>query len=72
MSTQSSGRSSEYIIKKAYKELPQGAFVRPVQFQYLSRERKEEFQLYNPRIEAVCYTSKGYMLIPLDIIKEIS
>ena len=56
-----------YALNRAVGELPDGAFVRPIQVKYLPKGWEEYVKgasFFDPNTETVCYTRLGLMIIP--------
>lgn len=65
------GRAPNYRLKQAFQELPQGAFVRPVRKYHLPKHIKDQLSAYfDDTKEAPCFTAKGFLVIPWEIIEE--
>lgn len=64
------GRAPNYIIKKEYAGLPEGSFVRPVRLYFLPPETIKNLNIYDETKEVACYTSKGFIAIPIEIIEQ--
>lgn len=64
------GRSPNYRVKQEYQGLAQGTFIRPVRVYHLPKHLKESLGYYFDEAKtAPCFTPKGFMLIPWDIIE---
>lgn len=74
-------RTPSHVLKEAhrfdwrgeYKELPQGAFVRPIEYQYIPKEVLEDrqFSMFNLTIDVFCYTRYGIIPIPKHKLREV-
>lgn len=53
--------------------LPAGAFVMPIEAQYLPRHIKDstDYRWYDPQVSAFCYCHAGIILIPLSLIRTV-
>ncbi len=60
-------RTPNYVTTIATGELPEGAFVRPIQLEYLPKDWKDYVKgaaYFDPQTEYVCYTRLGLRIIP--------
>lgn len=78
-------KTPNYMLKSEYKFasekgsghdlrlLPAGAFVRPIQIQYVPKHviKDERWRWFVPATEVFCYTSQGIIVIPKNLIREI-
>jgi hypothetical protein len=64
------GRAPTYRLKKEFSELPQGSFINPIARRYLPNHIFDRISsFYNDDIETVCFTSKGFIIIPWEFIE---
>ncbi len=78
-------KTPNYILKEDYsypsakgnshdlKILKAGAFVRPIQIQYVPKHvlEDERWRWIMTKTETFAYTSQGIVVIPLNIIREV-
>ncbi len=56
-----------------YRTLPSGAFVRPIELQYVPVHVKEDSrnQFFNVQSDVYCFTRYGIIAIPKSIVMEV-
>ena len=69
----------EYVLREAHscksdpfgadKMLPAGAYIKPINFYYISALTKERWPSFNPETQVFCYTAYGIIPIPKSLVR---